>query len=256
MTLNPKNSSQKTSAEGPDLDAESLNAIRSILTEQNAPGVARPVAGAAQVESEPRNGPSLRRKADGFPPLNNADSPAGPVASPVKKRFSFRGKAAEVAKVAPSQNTAAVLPGHTPAEEAKGEDGWKSRVKAYRPKPVHIALAAFSVLVLTRPWLVFGLLVLFAIILIGVFLVAGYDGFWQGVMKAGRWYAKRNPARAVAVNKRLDAFAMRWDAILDRFPEGSVDGLYLPDFGDLAMADKRHDEAVDRRLAGMAEKPS
>jgi len=42
-----------------------------------------------------------------------------------------------------------------------------------------------------------------------------------------------------------------WDGILDRFPEGTVDGLYLPDFGELAAADDRHTEAMDRRLSGL-----
>ena len=41
---------------------------------------------------------------------------------------------------------------------------------------------------------------------------------------------------------------VKWDAVLDRFPEGTVDGLYLPDFGEMAAADTRHDEALDRRF--------
>ena len=41
---------------------------------------------------------------------------------------------------------------------------------------------------------------------------------------------------------------MKWDAVLDRFPEGTVDGLYLPDFGEMAAAEARHDAALDRRF--------
>lgn len=41
---------------------------------------------------------------------------------------------------------------------------------------------------------------------------------------------------------------MKWDAVLDRFPEGTVDGLYLPDFGEMAEAEARHDAALDRRF--------
>ena len=41
---------------------------------------------------------------------------------------------------------------------------------------------------------------------------------------------------------------MKWDAVLDRFPEGTVDGLYLPDFGEMAAAETRYDEALDRRF--------
>lgn len=70
-------------------------------------------------------------------------------------------------------------------------------------------------------------------------------------MGLGRWYARRRPNRAAELHRKLDAFAMKWDAVLDRFPEGSVDGLYLPDFGELATADARHDEALDRRFANL-----
>lgn len=89
------------------------------------------------------------------------------------------------------------------------------------------------------------------IIITGVFLTVGYDGFWQGMIKFGRWYANRRPARAALLHARLDRFAVAWDGILDRFPEGTVDGLYLPDFGELAAADDRHTEAMDRRLSGL-----
>ncbi|WP_394415134.1 hypothetical protein [Sulfitobacter sp. 1A12126] len=83
---------------------------------------------------------------------------------------------------------------------------------------------------------------------LGVFLALGYDGFWQRAMALGRWYAARRPERAAALHARLDAFAMKWDAVLDRFPEGTVDGLYLPDFGEMAAAEARHDAALDRRF--------
>ena len=51
----------------------------------------------------------------------------------------------------------------------------------------------------------------------------------------------------------LDDFAMCWDAILDRFPEGTVDALYMPDFGELAAADVRHDAVMERRLESLRE---
>ncbi len=112
-------------------------------------------------------------------------------------------------------------------------------------------MGLFALVVLLRPWLVLGLFVLSLLVLIGVILTVGYDGFWQGVMKASRWYGKRRPHRAEALYAKLDRFAMRWDAFLDRFPEGTVDGLYLPDLEQLATAERRHDEAVARRLAGL-----
>jgi hypothetical protein len=142
----------------------------------------------------------------------------------------------------------------TVKQTAVEDFGLVDRIKAYRPKPYHIALALFALLVLLRPWLVFGVVFLAGFVTVGIFLITGYDGFWQGVIRISRWYTARRPSRAKAAYEKLDRFAVRWDAILDRFPEGSVDGLYLPDFGELAEADVRHDAAVERRLAGLSEK--
>jgi len=128
------------------------------------------------------------------------------------------------------------------------------RVRNYRPAKAHLVLAAVLALVVLRPWLVLGLVILSTIITIGLLLMVGFDGFWEGVMRASRWYAKRRPSRAAAVHAKLDRFAMRWDAVLDRFPEGTVDSLYLPDISELASAEARHDAAMERRLSGMSGK--
>lgn len=127
----------------------------------------------------------------------------------------------------------------------------RAAVTGYRPTPRHIVLASLALVVLFRPWLMLGV-VFFALFLItAVFLILGYDGFWRRAMGLARWYARRHPSRAVELHRKLDAFAMRWDAVLDRFPEGSVDGLYLPDFGDLAEAEAKHDAALDRRFSDL-----
>lgn len=255
MSLDSNTVSQNNTADDHGLDAESLNAIRSILTEEDKPSPRRTMkrATAAEPASEERDVAPLRRKADDLPPLQSPEMEPKAAAPLAKRGFSLRRKPAVDA---PSRPVAQPDPVRTPSPVAAGEAGMMDRIKAYRPKPVHIALGAFALLIVMLPWLVFGVAFLLAIIAIGVFLILGYDGFWQGVMKAGRWYAKRRPERAVVLNKRLDAFAMRWDAVLDRFPEGSVDGLYLPDFGELATAEKRHEDALDRRLSGLSGKPT
>ncbi len=130
----------------------------------------------------------------------------------------------------------------------------KARITGYRPTAKHIVLASIGLLIFFRPWLVLGLLFLSGFILTAVFLILGYDGFWRRTMGFARWYARRRPARSAVLHRKLDRFAMRWDAVLDRFPEGSVDGLYLPDFGDLAEAEARHDAALDRRFDSLREK--
>jgi hypothetical protein len=104
-----------------------------------------------------------------------------------------------------------------------------------------------------RPWFILGLLLLCALLTIGAFLILGYEGFWQRAMAAARRYAQHNPERAAKLHSKLDVFAMKWDAFLDRFPEGAVDSLYLPDFGDVQHADRRHDAALDRRFSQMHE---
>lgn len=255
MTSAPKTASPDTAVGGHELDADSLSAIRSILTEEEAPAPRKSFGRASDPAPEaPQPTEAPARKAQAFPRLRPADpAPTTTLAAkPAKRGLSLRRKASAATKPAPA---AQPRPAAQPAVQGD-EGGLMDRIKSYRPTPAHIALGAFALLVLFRPWLVIGLTVLSVIILIGVFLIVGYDGFWKGVMKLGRWYSARRPERAVILNARLDRFAMKWDAILDRFPEGSVDGLYLPDFGELAMADKRHAEAMERRLSDLGEKAS
>ena len=129
----------------------------------------------------------------------------------------------------------------------------KAAVQGYRPTPRHIVIASLFLVVFFRPWLVLGIVFLSLVVLAGVFLILGYDGFWRQIMGLARWYARRHPSRASEMHRKLDGFAMRWDAILDRFPEGTVDGLYLPDFGHLAEADAKHDAALERRFSDLRE---
>ncbi|MCX7561874.1 hypothetical protein OS190_20115 [Sulfitobacter sp. F26204] len=144
-----------------------------------------------------------------------------------------------------------------PSPAASIEGGRVARLKAsilgYRPTARHLVWASVGLLVVLRPWLAVGLLLLTLFTLTVIFLILGYDGFWQRAMGLARWYAGRQPKRAAVLHRKLDAFAMKWDAILDFFPEGSVDGLYLPDFGDLATAETRHDAALERRFANLSE---
>lgn len=129
----------------------------------------------------------------------------------------------------------------------------KSSVLRYRPSLKVAIWISFAFLVFMRPLLVIGLTFIGLLAMICLFLIVGYDGFWRGAMGMARWYAGRRPNRAAELHRKLDAFALKWDAVLDRFPEGTVDGLYLPDFGNMATADARHDAALDRRFANLTE---
>lgn len=220
-----------------DLDPQSLAAIKALLVEEapedaavNAVAAEAAYREAPQPEPEPE-----RRAAQAFPDLAEA-APAQP---PRKSRFK-RSKPAPRA-----------------AKRQSAGSGWigavKARITGYRPTPRHILLASAALLIVFRPWLVVGLLVLGLLLLGLVFLVLGYDGFWLRAMGAARWYASRHPDRAEELNRKFDTFAMKWDAFLDRFPEGTVDGLYLPDLGDMAQRDARHAEALDRRMQDLRE---
>lgn len=253
MTSAPQTSPQNSATTETELDANSLDAIRSILTEAEttAPrsrfGRSKSAPQAHEEQAEP-----ARRKADGLPDLASAQIGDAPqTEAPKQKRgFSLRRKDAAPKEIAPQPAPARVAP-----VEAYGEEGagLVDRIRAYRPTAKHMIWAAIALIVFMRPWLVFGLFVFTILVMIGVFLIAGYDGFWHGVVKASRWYAKRRPSRAAILHARLDGFAVRWDAVLDRFPEGTVDSFYLPDFAELATVEARHDEAVERRLAQMQE---
>lgn len=202
-----------------ELDPQSLAAIRGLL-ETEAPVVPQPVA---------------ERQAERTQRAMRADDPAP---RPQRPAMAAQTDHAEKRVAEPKRKTAKAA-------------GLKASVTSYRPTPKHLMLAGLALLVLFRPWLVVGLLLIGLFVMVGVFLILGYDGFWRRAMGLARWYAQRRPNRAAELHRKLDDFAMKWDAILDRFPEGSVDGLYLPDFGDLATADKRHDEALDRRFANL-----
>ncbi len=169
------------------------------------------------------------------------------------RKSSGTSSSARATKAAPGTGRAAFaeLPQDNETEGRMAR--LKSRVTGYRPTARHVVLACAALLILFRPWLVAGLLFLGIFIITGIFLVLGYDGFWRRAMAVARWHARRNPERSVELHLRLDNFAVKFDAFLDRFPEGTVDGLYLPDFGDVAEAEARHDAALDRRFETLRE---
>lgn len=205
--------SQPPVIEDQELDASSLAAIRSVLTAQDESGA-----------KKLRKPTPKRRQQDHPEPDMHREVPTA----------STPPEAAQIDDTPP------------PAKERSAVAG--KLITGFRPAPRHLLFLGLLIVAVFRPWLVIGLLVLSGLVMVGVFLILGYDGFWRRIMSGARWYARRRPARAAALQRKLDRFAMRWDAVLDRFPEGTVDGLYLPDFGHLAEADARHDAALDRRF--------
>lgn len=123
-----------------------------------------------------------------------------------------------------------------------------ARLRGYRPTRRHIVVAIVVLLALWRPWLLVAMVVVPMLIVAGTFAAIGQDRFWSGVLRGYRRMQSRNPVRAERLRARADRFALRWDAFLDRFPEGSVDALYLPDLNSLQEAQAQHAEALDRRF--------
>lgn len=121
----------------------------------------------------------------------------------------------------------------------------------FQVKRKHVVWIGFVVAVVLRPNWFLLTFVLSAILLLGAFAVFGTNKTWRAIMWGFNGYARRSPERAKRFAKRMDRAAMRWDGFLDRFPEGMVDGLYLPDFQSIQDADDKHNAVVDARLSRM-----
>lgn len=260
-----------------ELDDEALAEIRKMIKTQPSVQGARPdmPCDSSQTAEEPIVAPRKPKrefkKSQVLPRLTAPEDEAALPPEPMRDREAaprrrllrlprLRRRSANTAGGAAQDTTAMRHASHETIGDngaVSGKHGIKGRIvdrlSSYSPRPAHGALVAFVLLVLLRPWLVIGLMFVTAFIFVGILLMMGFDGFWQGVVKAVRAYSKRFPARGARLQGRLDAFAMKWDAVLDRFPAGTVDGLYLPDFAHLAEAEDRHDEALARRLDRLRE---
>ena len=125
-------------------------------------------------------------------------------------------------------------------------------VRAFRPSTRQLALVCLALLVVVRPqWFVISGLTLVAC-LVGAFVIFGSDRIWRGVTAYLRRVDARNPVRGVLLRERMDRFACGWDSILDRFPDGMVGGLYMPDLQAMESAEAAHSYAMAQRLARMA----
>jgi hypothetical protein len=119
----------------------------------------------------------------------------------------------------------------------------------FQPSRKLIALTVFLAVLVLRPHWVFLSMVLTLFVIMGAFVFLGADKVWRTVVRSLHFFAGRSPERAQRLVKGLDEFALRWDGFLDRFPDGIVDGLYLPDFQSLMDAQDQHDAVVDARLS-------
>ena len=109
---------------------------------------------------------------------------------------------------------------------------------AITPKRKHVYWAVFALIGVFRPsWIVIPFVIAILALLVS-FAIFGSDITWGAIIEAFQFFAARSPERAQRLAVRLDAFAMRWDGLLDYLPEGRVDALYLPDFQSLQVSEK------------------
>ncbi|MEL7133467.1 MAG: hypothetical protein AAGK77_13765, partial [Pseudomonadota bacterium] len=111
------------------------------------------------------------------------------------------------------------------------------QMRRFQPTPRHLAIASAALLFALRPhWFLLG--AIFVLLLItSVFLILGSERIWRGVQLWLDRIDARDSARAASLRHALDRFAWRWDSILDLFPDGMVDGLYMPDFQGMQQAE-------------------
>ena len=86
-----------------------------------------------------------------------------------------------------------------------------------------------------------------------MFLFVGAERIWDWVAGLLAFVQKRSPKMGEKFRTWLDTVAYRWDWVLDRFPDGAVDTLYMPDFSTRAEFKARDEAAIADRLDRMHE---
>ena len=109
-------------------------------------------------------------------------------------------------------------------------DGIFAKLCAVRPTIRQVASICIIMLLILRPlWFVIVPLACLALVA-ALFVVLGAERSWRLLNLLLARMERSNPIRATMWRHRLDRFAYRWDNFLDHFPNGMVDGLYMPDF--------------------------
>lgn len=119
----------------------------------------------------------------------------------------------------------------------------KAKILAYRPTRSHILWALVLLVVIWSPWLIPGLLFVAFWVALIAYLTVGYDRMMEWLSSA--WYrlGEANPDLIEKLRTRADAFALRFDAFLDRLPESWAEKLALPDMS----AQRAEQDALDDR---------
>ncbi|UYV36397.1 hypothetical protein N4R57_15450 [Rhodobacteraceae bacterium D3-12] len=118
-------------------------------------------------------------------------------------------------------------------------------VREFRPTRKQIALFAFLVVMVWRPWLIPA--VVFVLFWVGLiaYLTVGPDRIAEISAARWDWFQQRYPDRAANLRGKVQRGADRVDGWLARLPESWTDGIYLPDFGRSAAEGGTLDDQPD-----------
>lgn len=119
-----------------------------------------------------------------------------------------------------------------------GADNLKDRILSYRPTRKHILIGAFVIVMVMRPWLIPGLLFVTFWVGLIAWLTLGPDRIMEWIGNAWDKLSTRNPDLAERLRQRGDAFALRFDAMLDKLPDSWAEKLALPDMSRPIQAEK------------------
>lgn len=109
-----------------------------------------------------------------------------------------------------------------------------------------VGVAVLVLIAVTAPFFLMAVVGLWLLVSVSMFLVFGAERVWIWIAKGASKFALRLPRQGAGLFMWLDGVAYRWDLVLDRFPDGSVDRLYMPDFATC------HQLILQERQAGKA----
>lgn len=104
------------------------------------------------------------------------------------------------------------------------------RLRGYRPTPKHITIAVLVLVVVLRPWLIPGILLVAFMIFLISYLTLGPDRFAELAVEGWARLKKWRPDLADKLHQKYERFSMRANALLSRLPNGWKERLSYPWF--------------------------
>ena len=141
-----------------------------------------------------------------------------------------------------------------PDEDAKAKPVAREKRRFQWPlRRQHYIMVALIVSAVLFPRLtLFALVTVVTLLLLSIY-IAGGEQIFRGIVLALHDLAETDPRRAVRLRAKIDRFITGWDSVLDRFPAGTVDRLYMPDFQAISYDEARNEARLKERLERLRE---